>query len=534
MSVETVKAPLDVEPDLEDLDMMDPETPEGAILEDQTPESLKATATTSLFVLLLGVLFVFLNYRPLWHTDLWGHLAYGRAIWQNGGIPETEPFVTFMQGVRFVDTAWLSQLIGYGVMEIWGGVAGMKLLYGLSITFCAAIFLWHSYDRTQNKLASLLGLTIFLAVAWQHLEIVRPQLAGLMAFVFLMVYLARLHGSPKDYWVIGVLFVLWANLHGSFPVGLLLIAGFCVGRAIDVIRRTKRFGSAFYDRRTRHYFLLTQLAAVAALVNPYGLGLYAEVLTFSNSPNLSDIVEWKALEIRMVQGQIAAIAAVLLIVTYRLSPRRARSHEALLLFGFGASALWTSRMILWWAPVAGYCFAPHAAAIWNKYLGRDEPWLSFPHGRWSIVTVVLCWISVAVTPLSGQIIFDREPDLKTALSESTPLGAVEYLKKHPPQGQVFNVCEYGDYLLWAGPPGMRLWTNSHIHLLPRELWNDYMRIIKIEAGYDTRLERAGVNTIVTEKGDHLFTINKSIRLRPEWKIAYEDDRSYVFVRKDPI
>ncbi|GIS58273.1 MAG: hypothetical protein CM1200mP2_04980 [Planctomycetaceae bacterium] len=25
--------------------------------------------------------------RPLWHTDLWGHLAYGRWMIEHGGAP---------------------------------------------------------------------------------------------------------------------------------------------------------------------------------------------------------------------------------------------------------------------------------------------------------------------------------------------------------------------------------------------------------------------------------------------------------------
>ena len=64
----------------------------------------------------------------------------------------------------------------------------------------------------------------------------------------------------------------------------------------------------------------------------------------------------------MKQGQAAAVAALALIVAYRMSPRRVRTTEVLLLVGLGASALWTSRMIVWWAPVAVYCLVLHAAA----------------------------------------------------------------------------------------------------------------------------------------------------------------------------
>ena len=59
------------------------------------------------------------------------------------------------------------------------------------------------------------------------------------------------------------------------------------------------------DAALWRWFLLTQLAAAAVLMNPYGLGLYLEVLSFAGNSNLQDLVEWDPLNIRMRQGQTA-------------------------------------------------------------------------------------------------------------------------------------------------------------------------------------------------------------------------------------
>ena len=50
-------------------------------------------------IVALGGLFVFLSHRPLWHTDLWGHLAYGRWMWEHGALPATEPFMPLAREV---------------------------------------------------------------------------------------------------------------------------------------------------------------------------------------------------------------------------------------------------------------------------------------------------------------------------------------------------------------------------------------------------------------------------------------------------
>src|SRR5687768_1284098 len=47
-------------------------------------------------VVILGVLFLFLNFVPLWHTDVWGHLRFGRWIVEHQQLPEGNPFAPLM------------------------------------------------------------------------------------------------------------------------------------------------------------------------------------------------------------------------------------------------------------------------------------------------------------------------------------------------------------------------------------------------------------------------------------------------------
>ncbi|HID24571.1 MAG TPA: hypothetical protein EYP14_19530, partial [Planctomycetaceae bacterium] len=253
--------------------------PDASVLEERLPVWMRLSRRAAGWTTMIGVLFLFMNYRPLWHTDLWGHLAYGRIIWRTGGLPETEPLMPLARGVPFIDTQWLSQLIGYGVATALG-VEGLKFAYGLAIAACAVLLLVSFQRRTRRTWLALLGLLAFLGVAWQQIAIIRPQLAGMICFTFLLAVLARRSPARWHWCAVPLLFVLWANLHGSFVVGLGLLASFCLGRAIDVIRHTGHWLSPFRDRRTRDSFLLTELAAGAALINPYGLGLYLEVLTF--------------------------------------------------------------------------------------------------------------------------------------------------------------------------------------------------------------------------------------------------------------
>ncbi len=514
--------------------------PDLNVLEDRVPEWLQGSRVLAMWTAVSGLLYLVLSYQPLWHTDIWGHLSYGRWIWEHGRLPDVEPLMPLSIGVTFVDTAWLSQLIGYGLYRQFG-VASLQMLYAASITTACILLLTGVLSKTNSSVwAGFVALISFAIVDYQQLLLVRPQLFGLVAFVGLFILVTACRWRTAWWFVVPVLFALWANLHGSFIVGLGLLAAMCAGHAIDVFRRTRNWRAVTASRQVRRLFVLTELAAVAVLLNPYGIGLYGEVFAVAGNANVHDLIEWDPLTLRMSQGKAALLCALALMFAYRLSPRRVRSSEVLLLVGLGVAALWSSRMIVWWAPIAAYYLAIHTAAIFRRRRSIEAA-PSPRSGKWSVVTIGLAWIFFAYTPfgltlLHGQPKTPEERARKFAKSTSqqTPRTVTGYLHRHPPQGLVLNTYEWGDYLLWAGPKDLQLFVNSHAHLVPEEVWQDYLSIVHVGNGWEDKLDRYGVNAIVLDTTDREALI-KALRSQEDiWRIGYENHMSIAFIRKTPI
>lgn len=509
--------------------------PQPAVLVDRLPEAVRLPRVAIGFVVLLGIVFWTWSFQPLHHTDLWGHLAYGKLIWETHGLPATEPLMPLAEGVPLIDTAWLSQLIGYGAQERWG-LPAMQFLHAAVITACFALLSWSFYVRTKNVALTLMGLAAFAVLNWQQFLVVRPQLAGLLCYVTLMVVLASRRWRRINWLMVPLLFALWANLHGSFVVGLGLLGCCVAGRAIDVWRRTHRLTAAWHDSGVRRLFLLSQLAIAACLLNPYGWGLFMDVLTFASNPNLADLIEWDPLQIRTWQGKAAAATALALVFAYRLSPRRVSAMEVLAVVLFGVAALWSSRMLIWWTPLAVFALVWHTQAAWRH--ARPLALVPGPSPRSSLSTFVglgLSFLFFAFTPFGLTVLHGRPVDmkLKHLVSDNTPLGAVEYLTKNPPQGQIFNTYEWGDYLVWAGPANMKVFVTSHAHLVPREVWRSYISVIHVAADWDDILDRYGVNTIVVDKQDRGALIGR-LKDDARWKRAFEDDLAVIYVRNEQI
>ncbi|NJP07979.1 MAG: hypothetical protein HC837_21340 [Chloroflexaceae bacterium] len=65
------------------------------------------------WTLAIGIVFAFLSYQQLYHTDLWGHVVYGQYIWNAGSIPQYEPLLTLSEGLPYLDTGKLYRAIAY-------------------------------------------------------------------------------------------------------------------------------------------------------------------------------------------------------------------------------------------------------------------------------------------------------------------------------------------------------------------------------------------------------------------------------------
>lgn len=517
-----------------------PTGPDLSRLEDHTPTWIRTSRVVAGLVLAVGFVYLFFCIRPVWHTDVWGHLSYGRLIWQTGSLPATEPLMPLSAGVPFVDTAWLSQLIGFLTMKQLG-IAGLQGLFAISVTVCVSALAIRTQKITRNGWFSLLAVISFLVIAWAPLSVIRPQMAGLACFVVLLARMTsrRLHRS--DWLLVPALFAAWANLHGSFMVGLFLLGSFAAGRAIDLFRRTGSLASLVRDYRLRRHVLLLELAAVAVLANPYGLGIYPATLNFGSNPNLNDLIEWHPLGLNEAPGIVFGAVTVALAIMYRCSPRRVRTWEVSALVVLGWSTLCSSRMVIWWSPVAALLLAIHSHAVWRHW--RRLPLLAEPPvraGKWTVVTVGLIWIFFAYSPLGVRIVHGKPAKFEKAVSSETPRAVVKYLNEKKPQGLIFNTYEWGDYLQWAGPPGLKVFVNSHAHLVPREVWQAYIQISEAQAGWEEALDRYGVNTVVIDQQNRQALIKK-LKESDKWKldfergnVDFEQDGQLVFVRKVPI
>jgi len=181
--------------------------------------------------------------------------------------------------------------------------------------------------------------------------------------------------------------------------------------------------------------------------------------------------------------------------------------------------------------VAAHAFAVHAHEVWQRFLTRGKIRARpGPSLLWTTVATGIGVVSVVTTPLGTRIWTGKSPDLSQSVSAQTPMGAAAWLREHPPSGQVFNIYEWGDYLVWAGRPDLPVFVTSQAHLVPPAVWRDYLAVIRLTPGWEEILDKYAVSTVVLDKVRRGSLIGK-LRKNGAWKVVFADDVAVIFARK---
>jgi hypothetical protein len=499
-----------------------------------------------LITLTFCLFFLYCNYIPIFHSDIWGHVAYGHWILEHQRLPVEDPFVSLAQGVPVMVTAWLGQVI-FASAEQSFGAEWISNIFALALLASYLVLARLFYLQTGRPGLAVAGAVLVWIVGWSRHAIVRPEIFGSVCFALLFWLIVRAdpfrsrdlpdnrpvsRGHRWAVWIgVPVLFTAWANLHGSFVVGFGVLGCYGLGRAIEVAMRSRNVIAVLKDRQLRRWLLLGELAIVATLLNPYGVDLLIHTFLFPGNPNLKSVVEWYPLEMVSYEGIEIGFSWILMLVVLRHSRARMTAADVLLLIVFTLAACMRVRMVTWYAPVVMVVLMPHLADVARQLKGRFSivrapAWwrlLAVRSFRYTLLVGLVIWMTFAFAPISHFVLGGKNRPPEHLYSGGTPREITEYLREHPPKGQIANPQWWGDWLVWNGPPDLNVFmTTNAVHAAPEQVWRDYLAISRGQDGLERRLDRYRVNTIIVHK-ELQARLTRYVRRMAGWTIVHEDE-----------
>jgi hypothetical protein len=390
--------------------------------------------------------------------DFYMSLLGGRFISAHGFVSH-DPFPTVAQGGTWLNQQWLSQVAFFRAAGVVGQT-GLTVLYAGLLAAPLAALLWIC---RRKGAAMLIALTVvyFPGV----LAVINPRAAGftVLAFSLLVSLIAiawrvRPEGEGRGRAVVlslvGILalFALWANLHGGFIAGLLLIGLVTIGLAIDHRRGVPGTAPLWRVAALGGVGLLAVLTIT--LATPLGDAIWSYVLSFQNKAIDHASQEWRsALSNPFATAYIAAALAFSVWIWLR-SPRPRRVAALLVSVGFAAFALLSMRNLIFVAP---------ALALQVAWSAPDRAMQAL-----RLPAAVVGSAAVAATLLYTTVLGPARADSYLR----SPV--VEYALDHPPEnGRIVTYAGVGSYMLWRSPDTAVALNGWLEHFTPRQLTDTY-------------------------------------------------------------
>ena len=238
--------------------------------------------------------------------DVSWHIATGQWILDHRAIPHADPFSFTWAGQPWVPIEWLAEVI----MATAYRVAGYS---GIAALATAALIALHAtvYANAARFVRPwpVLGLIVLMDMVLIPMMLARPHLLAwaLLAFWTWLMLRAR-EGGRAPPLAAALLMISWANLHGSFVIGLVIAGAF----GLEALLSSEDRPTAF---RAWGLFGLACIAAI--FINANGVEGVLHPLRIANLQMLPLIDEWKPSSPKVTPFFFAALTAVLLLISLR-------------------------------------------------------------------------------------------------------------------------------------------------------------------------------------------------------------------------
>jgi hypothetical protein len=434
-------------------------------------------------------------------TDFWWHLKTGQYIVEHHSLPIPDPFAY---------TTSLTQedhVRDFNLTHEWLAQALLSMTYSLAgfpaIIFARALILT-SVCALAGLLAARLsanfyaGIAAAFATASVAIEFTadRPALVTFL-FVALFVTLLELRVAL---WTLPVISLVWANSHGGFFLGWVILLAYCT------------------QNRPR-LWLITACSIAVSCINPNGFGALSTLLKYRQSSLTANLLEWQP---PSLWGSpygfdiLLYLAAIVLLFSWR----RVKPAHWILFAAFAVASLMAFRNIM----LIGF-LAPVLIAAYFPF--------QFKLSR------IFAW----VTPILLVAAIARGSHFQFRVSTwTTPAGAADYLLTNHLTGPIFNTYEQGGYLIWRLYPQNRVFIDGRA--LSESLYKDYNQILNNnESSADAvtgpradLLNRYGVQVVIMNTLDYVSGAMYPLALAlanpssQEWQLVYDDSQDLIFVR----
>ncbi|MHB1784252.1 MAG: hypothetical protein ACYCTE_16495 [Acidimicrobiales bacterium] len=437
--------------------------------------------------------------------DVYVHLAAGRWMLAHHSVIRRDVFSYTVRGRPWIADEWGFEVALAWLVRTLGPVSFWIVSAGsCSVALLLAAASWRRIGATWLWTAALACVaTAGLLVGLEP----RPQDPSYALFAGELLLLRYARRDRR--WLLSLppLLLVWANLHGSFLLGLAVLLLEILWSCLAASHTVRQAPPAL---PARALVAATAGSALATFVNPHGPALLDYAVRVASSGRIATLVEeWQSpdfhtpLLLLLVAGPVAWLLVAL-----------GRSRAA---FDLGDVTL---AMLLLLATLQAVRFLPYFVLAWCAAASRWSP--RRPEG----ITPSLLSLPLAACLAAGLALGGHTPPgapLRGGAAVDMPVGPAAYLLHR--RGRVFTTYWWGDYLVNLGVP---VFVDGRTDLYAGTgVLAAYLAVADLTVDPDTILARYRVRWVLWNEHSALSTF---LAEDPRWSVVLRSGDAVVFER----
>lgn len=475
---------------------------------------------------LLGGIFA-ASMSPYLNTDLWWHLRVGEMIVTEGRVPDRDTLSFTATGQPWLVHEWLAEVIFY-LMHRSFGIPGLLVLVSSVVTLTFLLLHIRMLRRGASPILSL-ALMIPAWIAAMYSFFLRIQPITLLLLAAFLLLLEEFQRTRRRRLLIAmpVLMLVWANLHGGFAVGLVVILIYLVGEVLESLRED---ASAMPRRDLLALALCLVASTIASLGTPGGFANLAYPFRFITPNFFTDHINESQ---RPAFADPIAIAFEILLLGLLaaafLRRERVRWPDILVVVSFAHLGLSQLRHLSVFSVAAAPLLAHFGSDVLGDRFRGSDALMRRPSGR---LLPVFHWVvllgSFLLLGTIAQPYLTNET-LRFIERRDYPSAASEFLVRGDFGTKVFAEYRWGGYVLWKLNPTFQTFIDGRADtVFSEENFAAYLDIYSLAPGWEQKLDRSGTDIVLLEPESRLAS---ALTESAFWRPVYRDEVAVAFVRR---
>jgi len=483
---------------------------------DRWPKTIRPYFQSSgIYIFLISFACVYyLSNGPLLleHYDLGWHLAAGDLIRDRGNIPFQDPWSFTLGDKQWYNLSWLWDVIA-SVLFQYTNFNGLTLF----VVACGAVIVGYLTSICLSSGASAVAvcISVFSACLLYPSFATPPNIylaasPNTATMLFCVIFYGECLKRTRCF-LLPVMMVLWANLHGGFVLGFLIVGIFC--------------GAALL-RRDWVNFKIYSFAGVgcfvAIFINPLGLHIYDGVVATLGHFVQAYITEWLSyFQNITMPGSIPGVVYILIFIGFELRYRGSSPiplESRLLSWLFLFLGFYQFRYMSFFFLFSTVALALHIDRLLPKRLNNFEV-------QKSLLAAGI--IGACALPLTFMQIRPAL-ELPQMLSEQDAL----YLQTHFSHARLLNHWNVGGLLIFRTQGAVPVFVDGRAATAyPDDLLGDYFKLVELEineTAWDTVLEKYQIDTVLWVKAHE--QLRRFLVDKRGWKEDYAGMYESIYVK----